>query len=328
MEQCAVIRFFTFKGLSPRDIHTELISVYGYEVLDLRAVYKWHERFMQGRTELFDNPRSGRPLQNDLADAIRAMIQEFLFTSCKRLCIHIRIAKATYLRIFQDVLQVKKFNLRWVPHFLDDAQKAERVSLSTDILKILKENQKTRSINIITGDESWFYFEYPHQSVWAPSRDELPERIKQKIGTEKCLISVIWSVNGIDSLLDVPKGTTYNTTFFCDVVIPDLLENVCAGSRRRTLKGIVMQLDDARVHNSKKSNECLTEFRTRRVPPPAYSPNVVPSDFFLFGTVKAELQNYEIHSREDLILAIRTVFGQMAKETLISVYVSWKERLK
>jgi hypothetical protein len=44
--------------------------------------------------------------------------------------------------------------------------------------------------------------------------------------------------------------------------------------------------------------------------------------------VKAELQNYEIHSREDLILAIRAVFDQISKETLISVYVSWIERFK
>jgi histone-lysine N-methyltransferase SETMAR len=83
-----------------------------------------------------------------------------------------------------------------------------------------------------------------------------------------------------------------------------------------------MHLDNARRHNSKKSNECLAEFRARRVPHPAYSPDLAPSDFFLFGTVETELQNYEIHSREDLILAIRAIFDQISKEILISVYVS------
>jgi hypothetical protein len=135
------------------------------------------------------------------------------------------------LRILHDVLKVKKLNLRWIPHSLDDAHKAERVSLSTDLLMLLKENQKTGFANIITSDESWFYFEYSHQSVWVPSRDEVPERIKQKIDTKKCLDSVIWSVNGIHSLLGVPKGTPYNTTFFCNVAIPDFLENIRAGSR-------------------------------------------------------------------------------------------------
>jgi hypothetical protein len=55
-----------------------------------------------------------------------------------------------------------------------------------------------------------FYFEYPHAAVWASSRDEIPEKIKQKIDIEKYLISIIWSINGIHSLLDVPKGIVYN----------------------------------------------------------------------------------------------------------------------
>jgi hypothetical protein len=35
-------------------------------------------------------------------------------------------------------------------------------------------------------------------------------------------------VNGIQSLVNVPKGTTYDKTFFSDFVVPDLLEKVRA----------------------------------------------------------------------------------------------------
>jgi hypothetical protein len=63
---------------------------------------------------------------------------------------------------------------------------------------------------IVIEDKSWFFPYYPRDSVWAASRDELPQRIKQKINTEKFLVSIIWSVNGIHSLFDVPKRTTYN----------------------------------------------------------------------------------------------------------------------
>jgi hypothetical protein len=61
---------------------------------------------------------------------------------------------------------------------------------------------------------------------------------------------------------------------------------------------------------------------------PAYNLYRAPSDFFVFGTVKTGLQNYEIHSREDLILAIRAIFNEIPKETLNSVYVSWITRFK
>jgi hypothetical protein len=129
-------------------------------------------------------------------------------------------------------------------------------------------------------------------------------------------------------LLDVPKETIYNSTFFYDIIVPDLVENVITHSRRRTLKGVLVHLDNARLDNSKKSNECLTEFRVLRVPHPAYSLDRALSDFFLFRTVKTELQNYEIHSRQDLILAIRAIFDEISKDTFNSVYVLWAKRLR
>jgi hypothetical protein len=100
-------------------------------------------------------------------------------------------------------------------------------------------------IQIITCDESWFYFEYLHQSVWAQSRNDIPERIKQRINTEKCLVSIIWSVNGIHSLFDLPKETIYNSTFFYDIALPNFIRNLCTHSQRSTLKGILMHLDNA-----------------------------------------------------------------------------------
>jgi hypothetical protein len=64
------------------------------------------------------------------------------------------------------------------------------------------------------------------------------------------------------------------------------------------------------------------------VPHPAYNPHPAPIDFLLFATVKTELQGYEIHGRKDLILAKRTIFHEIPKETLNSVYISWITKLK
>jgi hypothetical protein len=44
---------------------------------------------------------------------------------------------------------------------------------------------------IITGNMSWCFFSYFRDSVWAVSPDELPQRLKQKIDTEKCLVSIL-----------------------------------------------------------------------------------------------------------------------------------------
>jgi hypothetical protein len=102
-----MLSFFILKGLSPKDLHTALEPVYMDDALCLRTVYKLDDRFVQGRTELFDDPRSGRPLPNDLAGRLRAMPQEFPFTSCKYICTYFRLAMGTCLRILHNVLRSK-----------------------------------------------------------------------------------------------------------------------------------------------------------------------------------------------------------------------------
>jgi hypothetical protein len=210
-------------------------------------------RFLQERTTLFDDPRCGRPLTQDLAAAVRSMLTEKPFTSCMVLCRHFRIAKTTCLRILHDELGLPKFHLRWVPHELSSNQKSECVTYSSLLLEVLEEAHRTGFERIITGDELWFFLSYPHDSAWAPSRDELPERVSQKIDTEKCLISVFWSVNGIHTLFDVPKGSTYNTAFFSDQVVPSLVEGITSRGRRKTLKGFMVHRDNASPHNSRRS---------------------------------------------------------------------------
>jgi hypothetical protein len=65
--------------------------------------------------------------------------------------------------------------------------------------------------------------------VWAASRDKIPETPITKIDTEKCMISIIWSISGIHSLLALIKEMKYNSQYFCQHVIPDIhiQQNIC-----------------------------------------------------------------------------------------------------
>jgi hypothetical protein len=95
-----------------------------------------------------------------------------------------------------------------VLHALSINQNSERVSYSKLLLVALMEQKASSFQRIITGDEPWLLFYYARHSVWVTSRDGRPQHIKKKNDMEKCLVSILWSVNGIHSLLDVPKGTT------------------------------------------------------------------------------------------------------------------------
>jgi hypothetical protein len=99
MKQRAVIRFFTLRRLTPKAIHIEFVLVYEEDTFVLHTIYKWYHRFGEGRIDFGDDPRPGRPLFDDLTQAIATMIEECPFISCKILCRYLRIRRQMCLRI-------------------------------------------------------------------------------------------------------------------------------------------------------------------------------------------------------------------------------------
>jgi hypothetical protein len=60
---------------------------------------------------------------------------------------------------------------------------------------------------------------------------------------------------------------------------------------------------------------------------PAYSPDAVPSDFFLFGSLKREMAGFTANSPAYLLSEIRGIFQEISKETLVAVYDKWITRI-
>jgi transposase len=60
-EYRAVIKFFVKEGLTPNEIHSKYIKIYGDSSPSFWTVKKWAAEFKRGRTGLEDDPRVGRP---------------------------------------------------------------------------------------------------------------------------------------------------------------------------------------------------------------------------------------------------------------------------
>ena len=56
----SLIRFLNAKGESPAEIHKQIVAVYG-NVMNRQNVTKWCCEFSEGRTDVHDEQRSGRP---------------------------------------------------------------------------------------------------------------------------------------------------------------------------------------------------------------------------------------------------------------------------
>ena len=53
----AVIKFFVKEGLTPNEIHSKFIKVYGDSSPSFSTIKKWAAEFKRGRTSLEDDPR-------------------------------------------------------------------------------------------------------------------------------------------------------------------------------------------------------------------------------------------------------------------------------
>jgi hypothetical protein len=61
---------------------------------------------------------------------------------------------------------------------------------------------------------------------------------------------------------------------------------------------------------------------------PAYSPDAAPSDLFLFGCLKDGMAGFTANSPADILSAIRRIFQEISKATLVAVCDKWITQLE
>jgi transposase len=61
IEYRVVVKFFVGEGLTPNEIHSKFIKVYGDSSPSFSTIKKWAAEFKRGRTSLEVDPPEGRP---------------------------------------------------------------------------------------------------------------------------------------------------------------------------------------------------------------------------------------------------------------------------
>ncbi|GBM00672.1 hypothetical protein AVEN_118021-1 [Araneus ventricosus] len=124
----SVIRFLNAKKVKPAEIHRQLVEIYGENVMTDGMVRKWVRQFNDGRTNVHDEARSGRPsvandglvaevnekIRENRRFAIRMLFEEFP-----------QISKTVLHEIVTNRLNYRKLCSRWVPKMLTDVYKTK-----------------------------------------------------------------------------------------------------------------------------------------------------------------------------------------------------------
>ncbi|XP_033230210.1 protein GVQW3-like [Belonocnema kinseyi] len=73
----SVIRFLSAKNIAPVEIHTQLCEIYEDKCMSVQHMRKWCREFKNGRTDVNDEERSGRP---SISDETVAKVEEVMLS--------------------------------------------------------------------------------------------------------------------------------------------------------------------------------------------------------------------------------------------------------
>lgn len=132
------------------------------------------------------------------------------------------------------------------------------------------------------------------------------------------MFSIIWSRTGIKSIVMLKPNEKLNKEFFINKVLGDLKKNY------RT-RGKILHMDNARPH---LVDEYLDKLGMRRLVHPPYSPDLAPSDFYLFGYLKMALEGCFFKNERELFSEVTRILNSIPTSNFKNAYDDWLRRLQ
>ncbi|WKY15001.1 hypothetical protein Q1695_000485 [Nippostrongylus brasiliensis] len=191
-----------------------------------------------------------------------------------------------------------------VPHELTLDNKNRRIDCATELLT--KRRTFAWLERLITGDESWVLYETPKVTrYWIPSSSDPPCRARAEAHQRKLLLCVWWSVRGIEYWEVLPEGITVTAELYRRQLgcLKEKLDSDTYWSGR-----VIFQHDNARPHVANNTRLFLKECGWEVICHPPYSPDLAPSDYHLFRSLKNHIAGKKFRNEEDVKTAVNTFF--------------------
>jgi len=277
-----------------------------------------------------DAERSGRPktaVTPENVAKIRKMVLADRKLKLKEIADASKISEGSVFTILHEHLDMRKLCSKWVPRLLTPDQKQQRIDASETCLSMLKRNRTDFFRRYVTMDETWIHHYTPESSrqssEWVVAGESRPKRPKTQISAGKVMASVFWDAHGILFIDYLEKGKTINSEYYIKLL--DRLDRVIKEKRpHMAKKKPLFHQDNAPCHKSMATMVKLSELRFELLPHPPYSPDMAPSDYWLFSDLKKHLQGKRYRSNEEVIVDTETYFEGKSS----SFYKNGIERLE
>ncbi|GFR75378.1 histone-lysine N-methyltransferase SETMAR [Elysia marginata] len=184
-----IIKFSVILGKDASCIHKDLGTVLRENAPTIQTVRKWIKAVSEGRDDMEDGPRPGRPVTEcGYANISKVLVSlsDDRRKTCEEISTETSMSRTSVFRVLTNKLNKKKFSA-WASHLLTDEQKESRVNFSRNFLRRFQSEQNDFLGWIITGDETWVYSWDPEQSGSQPNGETLMSLVQRKFDANKGL---------------------------------------------------------------------------------------------------------------------------------------------
>jgi histone-lysine N-methyltransferase SETMAR len=303
-----ILLFLFSSGLKIKDAVDKMQQVYPQEAPSYDTARLWFNQFKTGDYSLEDEERSGRPSELDLA-VLNGVVESDPYLTTRELSATIGVSQMTIVRGLKALGKVKKLG-RWIPHLLTDYDKDRRVDICIS-LSTLK--RTTNWIDqIVTGDEKYVLYSNDFRRAQWVDKDEQPADVaKPELHPKKSMLSVWWGARGLIYHEFLLEGTMITA----DIYRRQLRELKAAViSKYGENEEVYYLVDNARPHIARSVKQELAGYGWTILPHPPYSPDLAPSDYWLFSHLQRHLDGQNFNSKSDLEKAVTSFLTSQKPE--------------
>lgn len=320
IEHRAVIKFLTKQGKSQKIIHEEMVAVYQDSAPSLSTVQKWSSEFKRGRESIEDDPRSGGPvsaLTEENVKKVEKLVLEDTRIKIGMLAEMTNLSVGTIHAILHEHLNLSKVSARWVPRMLTAPQKQVRVECCKEFLELCGENPSNIFDRLVTGDETWVHHYDPESKQesmqWVKKGTQPPKKFKVTPSAGKIMATVFWDSKGILLIEYTKKGESITAASYA-TTLRNLREAIKEKRRGKLTAGVLLLHDNAPVHTARVAKAAVRDCGFEEINHPPYSPDLAPSDYYLFPNLKKDLRGKRFSDDDELKAAINTHFQEKPEE--------------
>ncbi|UYV68865.1 hypothetical protein LAZ67_6001340 [Cordylochernes scorpioides] len=224
MDQRTCIKFCVKNEIKCADAFRMLTVAYGEATLDRSNVYRWYKMFSEGREDVNNEERAGRPSTSTTDEKINEVEKMILANrriTVRELAEDLNISIGSCHSIFINDLGMRRVAAKFVPKLLNCDQKQQRMNIANEMLDSVRDDPNLLQ-RVITGDEAWVYgydVETKAQSSqWKLPHEPRPKKARQVRSNVKVLLTVFFDCRGVVHHEFLPQGRTVNKEYYLQVM--------------------------------------------------------------------------------------------------------------